>query len=203
MVDCPCAPSSETHPHPDRGRRGGPPRRECFAQPTGPNRRRYEALRGYLYEGLTIEEAAAGARYSTATLRSAVRDFRAGKNGFFVNPRPGPTRAPAKNAGPEKILQLRREGHNAAQITELLAGTATPLNHTGVAEVINEAGLGRTDPTRRQQPTAVPGPPHQGRAARLHRTARTRQQQGRRAAAHPAPLCQAEVRHRETGKLIV
>ena len=147
---------------------------EFFGHPTGPNHRRYEALRGYLYEGLTIEAAAARARYSTATLRSAVRDFRAGKNGFFLNPRPGPTRAPAKNAAREKILALRRAGHSAAQITEHLAGTATPLNRTGVAEVINEAGLGRlpvrpagsngprTGTTRRKpnRSTSPPCPPN-------------------------------------------
>ena len=51
---------------------------EFFARPTGPNHRRYEALRGYLYEGLPTEVAAARAGYSPATLRSAVRDFRAG-----------------------------------------------------------------------------------------------------------------------------
>ena len=28
---------------------------EFFAQPAGPNHRRYEALRGYLYEGLPAE----------------------------------------------------------------------------------------------------------------------------------------------------
>ena len=135
---------------------------EFFGHPTGPNHRRYEALRGYLYEGLTIEAAAARARYSTATLRSAVRDFRAGKNGFFLNPRPGPTRAPAKNAAREKILELRRAGHSAAQITEHLAGTATPLNRTGVAEVINEAGLGRL-PVR---PAGSNGPPYRDHPAK-------------------------------------
>ncbi|MDQ6837583.1 MAG: helix-turn-helix domain containing protein, partial [Actinomycetota bacterium] len=66
---------------------------EFFARPTGPNHRRYEALRAYLWEGASIEEAAARAGYSPATLRSAVRDFRSGKTGFFINPRPGPTRA--------------------------------------------------------------------------------------------------------------
>ena len=129
---------------------------EFFARPSGPNHRRYEAIRGYLYEGLSIEAAAARARYSAATLRSAVRDFRAGKNGFFLDPRPGPTRAPAKNAAREKILQLRRAGHTAAQITEQLAGTPTPLNRTGVAQVINEAGLGRL-PAR---PATTDGPPY-------------------------------------------
>ena len=46
---------------------------EFFGRPTGPNHRRYEALRGYLYEGLPIEAAAARSGYSTATLRSLVR----------------------------------------------------------------------------------------------------------------------------------
>ena len=75
------------------------------AGPTGPNHRRYEAIRGYLYEGLSYQQAAARSGYSEATLRSLVRDFRAGKTGFFVNPRPGPTRAPAKNAARPKILE--------------------------------------------------------------------------------------------------
>ena len=128
---------------------------EFFARPTGPQHRRYEALRGYLYEGLTIEAAAARSAYSATTLRSAVRDFRAGKTGFFLNPRPGPTRAPAKNAAREKIIALRRAGHSAKEIAEALAGTPTPLNRTGVAEVLAEAGFPRLPvrpPARRGAP---------------------------------------------------
>lgn len=116
---------------------------EFFARPTGPNHRRFEALRAYLWEGASAEEAAARAGYSLATLRSVVRDFRAGKTGFFINPRPGPTRAPAKNAARERIIELRRAGHSATEIAEALAGTATPLNRTGVAEVLAEAGFPR------------------------------------------------------------
>jgi transposase len=116
---------------------------EFFGRPTGPNHRRYEALRAYLWEGTTAEAAAERAGYSVATLRSAVRDFRSGKTGFFINPRPGPTRAPAKNAARERVIELRRAGHSATEISEVLAGTPTPLNRTGVAEVLAEAGFGR------------------------------------------------------------
>ena len=115
---------------------------EFFARPTGPNHRRYEALRGYLFEGLPIEAAAERAGYSPATLRSAVRDFRAGRTGFFATPRPGPTSAPAKNAARPRIIELRRAGHSAKEISEL-SGTPTPLNRTGVAEVLTEAGFPR------------------------------------------------------------
>ncbi len=123
--------------------RAARPGGEFFARPTGPNHRRFEALRAYLWEGTSAEEAAARAGYSAATLRSVVRDFRAGKTGFFINPRPGPTRAPAKNAARERIIELRRAGHSATEIAEALAGTSTPLNRTGVAEVLTEAGFGR------------------------------------------------------------
>src|SRR5664279_1757731 len=151
---------------PGAARPGG----EFFARPTGPNHRRYEALRGYLYEGLPIQDAAARAGYSTATLRSLARDFRAGKTGFFINPRPGPTRAPAKNAARDKIIELRRAGQSAKEISEALAGTQTPLNRTGVTEVINEAGLGRLA----VRPAGNTGPPfrdHPPRAGLLDFTA--------------------------------
>ncbi|MGH3521179.1 MAG: hypothetical protein ACRDQ7_28140 [Haloechinothrix sp.] len=129
---------------------------EFFARPTGPNHRRYEALRAYLWEGTSAEVAAERAGYSLPTLRSVVRDFRAGKTGFFLNPRPGPTRAPAKCAARERIIELRRAGHSAKEITEALAGTPTPLNRTGVAEVLSEAGFGRL-PVR---PPAERGAPY-------------------------------------------
>jgi transposase len=139
---------------------------EFFARPSGPNHRRYEALRAYLLEGTSADEAAARAGYSLATLRSVVRDFRAGKTGFFLNPRPGPTRAPAKSAARERIIELRRAGHSATEISEALAGTATPLNRTGVAEVLAEAGFGRL-PVRPAGERGAPFRDHPRRAARL------------------------------------
>jgi transposase len=143
---------------------------EFFARPTGPNHRRYEALRAYLFEGLPVEVAAARAGYSVATLRSVVRDFRAGRTGFFRNPRPGPTRAPAKNAARERIIELRRAGHSAREIAEALAGTPTPLNRTGVAEVLAEAGFPRL-PVRPPAERGAPLRAHPRRAERLDFTA--------------------------------
>ena len=156
-----------------RGRRAtaaARPGGEFFARPTGPNHRRYEALRGYLLEGLSYPDAADRAGYSVATLRSLVRDFRSGKTGFFLNPRPGPTRAPAKTAARDKIIELRRQGMSAAQISQALADTPTPLNRTGVAQVLTEAGLSRLPP----RPRGSSGPPfrdHPPRAESIDFTA--------------------------------
>ena len=70
--------------------------REFFIAPAGVNQRRYEALRAYYAEDLTL--AAAGQRlgYTRATMASLVRDFRAGRLQLFAPPgKPGRKSAPA------------------------------------------------------------------------------------------------------------
>jgi hypothetical protein len=59
--------------------------------------------------------------------------------------RPGRARrtAPGKDAARERILALRAGGHSIDEIVAALAAEGTPLNRTGVAEVIAEAGLPR------------------------------------------------------------
>src|SRR6266568_2509376 len=47
---------------------------ELFAHPAQPNQRRYEALRAYLYEGASLDQAAGRFGYTPATLNSLRRD---------------------------------------------------------------------------------------------------------------------------------
>ncbi len=119
---------------------------EFFAAPADPTQRRYEALRAYLLEGVPGPVAAARFGYSPETLASMVRDFRAGRREFFVAPRPGPKVAPAKEAARPRIVELRQLGRSAYEIAEVLAAEGTPLNRTGVAEVLAEEGFARMWP---------------------------------------------------------
>jgi hypothetical protein len=112
-------------------------------QPQSPAHRRYEALRAYLAEGLPAAEAAARFGYTPASLLSAARDFRAGARDFFVAGRPGPKTAPGKDAARPRIIELRAAGHSIDEIAEALAAEGTPLNRTGIAEVITAEGLPR------------------------------------------------------------
>jgi hypothetical protein len=116
---------------------------EFFLRPDRPAHRRYEALRAYLAEGLPAAEAAARFGYTPASLMSAVRDFRAGAREFFTTGRPGPKTAPGKDAARPKILELRAAGHSIDEIAAALAAERTPLNRTGIAEVIAAEGLPR------------------------------------------------------------
>jgi hypothetical protein len=72
-----------------------------------------------------------------------VRDFRAGAREFFTAGKPGPRTAPGKDAARPRILELRAAGHSIDEIAAALAAGGTPLNRTGIAEVIAEEGLPR------------------------------------------------------------
>jgi transposase len=116
---------------------------EFFAEPADPVQRRYEALRAYLHEGLPAGEVARRFGYATDSLHSMVREFRGGRRDFFVVPRPGPKLAPAKEAARARIVELRRGGHSIDEIAEVLAREGTPLNRTGISEVVAEEGFAR------------------------------------------------------------
>jgi transposase len=126
-------------PLPPSARPGG----EFFAAPDTSDQRRYEALRAYLLEGLTASEVAGRFGYTTASVQSMARDFRAGRQDFFTDTKPGPKSAPAKDAARARIIELRRAGRSAYEIAEILATEGTKLNRTGVAEVLAEEGFPR------------------------------------------------------------
>jgi hypothetical protein len=87
------------------------PGAEYFTAPRHPNQRRYEALRAYFTEGLTVEQAGARAGYTRSSMASLLRDFRAGELVLFAPPgRPGPKTAPAKDRARARVLELRRAG---------------------------------------------------------------------------------------------
>jgi hypothetical protein len=119
---------------------------EFFAAPADGTQRRYEVLRAYLLEGVAGPVAAERFGYRPETLASMVRDFRAGRRDFFLAPRPGPKTAPAKEAARARIIELRQAGRSAYEISEVLDTEGSPLNRTGVAEVLAEEGFARLWP---------------------------------------------------------
>lgn len=138
------------------------PEAEFFARPAGATQRRYEALRAYFVEGFSAAEAARRVGWTTATMNTAVSEFRNGRREFFVTARPGPKSAPAKDAARARIVALRRAGHSAHEISEALKDTDTPLNRTSVAEVLAEEGFTRQWP----RPHAARGGPKKEPLAR-------------------------------------
>jgi transposase len=117
-----------------------------FSSPQGVAQRRYEALRAYFVEGATAAQAAERFGYAPATMVALVRDFRPEQAQFFLARRPGPRVAPAKQAARERVLALRAQGHSVTEIAAALIDSETPLNRTGVWELLHEEGIERLAP---------------------------------------------------------
>jgi transposase-like protein len=116
---------------------------EYFLSPANAQQRRYEALRAYLLEGASREDAAARFGYTPQTLASLVRDFRAGHLEFFGPRALARRRSPAKERARARIVELRQAGHSAIEISAALKAEGMALNRTGVAEVLAEEGFER------------------------------------------------------------
>jgi hypothetical protein len=127
-----------------------------FTVPEDVAQRRYEALRAYFVEDATAAQVAARFGYAPSSVVAMVRGFSPEAGEFFVERRPGPRVAPAKVAARDAVLRLRAAGHSVTEITQALALTPTPLNRTGVWELLVSEGherLGPRAPGERGAPT--------------------------------------------------
>src|SRR6266508_1296022 len=142
---------------------------ELFAHPAQPNQRRYEALRAYLYEGASLDQAAGRFGYTPATLNSLARDLRAGKLALFAPAgKPGRKHAPKKDRALPRVIQLRRDGLSVYEISTRLAVEGIGLNRTGVGQILREEGFGRL--LRDPADQASTSPATSGRDTRLPKT---------------------------------
>ena len=132
---------------------------EWFTAPEQVNQRRYEALRAFHVDGLTHAQAAERFGYTRWGMVNLVREHRAGRLELFAPPRkpgPPPGAAPAKDRARGRVIELRREGLSNHEISARLAAEGTPLNRTGVAEILTEEGFGRL--LRHPEPAASSSP---------------------------------------------
>jgi hypothetical protein len=141
---------------------------DWFTAPQQVSQRRYEALRAFFVDGLTYEQAGARFGYTRWAMVDLVRQHRAGKLDLFAAPRkpgPAPGSAPAKDRARGRVIELRRQGHSAYEISGRLAAEGTPLNRTSVGEILAEEGFGRL--LRHPEPEASTSPATAGRDTTL------------------------------------
>ena len=130
------------------------------------NQRRYEALRAYLFEGASLQQAADATGYTRAAVASLVRDLRAGRLTVFAAPgTPGRKSAPKKDAARGRAVELRRAGLSVYEISARLGQEGTPLGRSAVSDILREEGFGRL--LRGPAPEASTSPATSGRGTRL------------------------------------
>jgi transposase len=141
-----------------------------FTSPTQTAHRRYEALRAYYVEQLTLAQAAERFGYTRWSMASLVRDFRAGKLTLFPEPaKPGRKSAPNTERVRGRVIALRRQGRTVYEISATLAAEGTPLNRTSVGQILTEEGFGRL--LRGPAKKASASPATAGRDTKLPRVA--------------------------------
>jgi hypothetical protein len=151
----------------------GSPQRDgagWFITPAQVNQRRYEALRAFFVDGLTYAQAGERFGYTRWAMINLVREHKAGNLELFAPPKkpgPPPGTAPAKDRARGRVIELRRQGLSAYEISARLATEGRPLNRTGVGEILAEEGFGRL--LRRPEPEASISPATPGRDTRLPR----------------------------------
>jgi transposase len=149
----------------------GSPQREgagWFTAPSQVNQRRYEALRAFFVDGLSYAEAGERFGYTRWAMVDLVRQHRAGRLDLFAAPKkpgPPPGVAPARERVRGRVIELRRQGYSAYEISGRLAAEGTPLNRTSVAEILAEEGFGRL--LRHPEPEASISPATAGRDTTL------------------------------------
>jgi transposase len=131
--------------------------RRFFLEATQPKHRQYEALRAYLVDGQSSQEAAATFGYSVGAFRVLCHHFRRDpRPEFFVAPRRGPQSQPKKSAARDAIIALRKQNYSVYEISETLKERGQALSPTAVREVLKAEGFAplprRLDEDRPDQP---------------------------------------------------
>jgi len=129
---------------------------EYFTQPSEPPQRRYEALRAYLVEGVSAQEAGRRYGYSAASVYQMVRELRAGRVEFFRSSKPGPKGPRKAGAVRTRVLELRARDRSVTEIARSLTAEGTPVSHQTVFEILRSEGLERLPRRGRAERGAPP-----------------------------------------------
>jgi transposase len=129
---------------------------EYFRKPQYPAQRQYEALRAYLAEGRSAQDAARQFGYSIATLYSLCREFRAGRLAWFEPSKPGPKKAPKRDAAQQRVVELRKQNYSVYDIQRMLRAEGMDISHVLIHQILREEGFAKL-PRRRddERPATV------------------------------------------------
>jgi transposase len=116
---------------------------EYFLNPKEPAQKRYEALRAYFLESLTLNEAAKRAGYSISTFQSLVSNFKNGKVEFFVKPHYGPNKRQTSDFVQKRIVSLRKTNHSVYEIKNILANEGLNTSIQTISRIIKDERLAK------------------------------------------------------------
>ena len=114
-----------------------------FLTPRTPKQRQYEALRAYVVEGVSAQEAAERFGFTQKSLYDLAHSLRTGELDFFPRRTRGPKDRRVTPYLRESICQLRKENLSAKDIVERLVTQEIQLSQSTVERILKEAGFAR------------------------------------------------------------
>ena len=134
------------------------PRSPFFAQPDFRPMRQYEALRAYLHEGCSVEEAAERGGYTPGSFRNLLTRFRKNPSPFFFWPQPESSLSAVKppDPRPAQILALRTEqGLTIYEIQDALKKRKMPASLGYIYGIFQKENLPRLPRRAARTPRTV------------------------------------------------
>ena len=131
---------------------------DFFAQPNHTAMRQYEALRAYLYEGCSAEEAARRGNYTPGSFRNILTRFKKNPSAAFFWPQRTKSTPPEKspNPRPARIVTLRKErGLSIDQIQTVLKQEKIPASIGYIYKIFRQHDIRRKPRTPKHVPRTV------------------------------------------------
>ena len=114
-----------------------------FLNPKTPKQRQYEALRAYVFEGLTAKQVAEQFEFTTKSLYALVHDFRNGKLDFFPKTTTGPKDRRITPYVRNLIIDYRKQNLSTADIQKHLAKESISVSQSSIERILKDAGFGK------------------------------------------------------------
>jgi len=131
------------------------PGAEFFRRPRTATQRQYEALRAYLVEGCSAKQTAERFGYAPSTLYALARELRAGRLRLFEAVKPGPKKAPKREAARERVVELRKQNYSVYDIQKILRAEHCTLSHVLIHQILREEGFAKLPRRREDERPAV------------------------------------------------
>ena len=112
-----------------------------FDHPLSRRQCQYEAVRAFVKDGMSAEEAALKFGYVAATVYALVRDAKTAKISLFPEVRLGPKQRRTRQEILENIVALRKEGLSSPDIHKRLSGQGVALSVRTIERITKEAGF--------------------------------------------------------------
>ena len=112
-----------------------------FSKPVLKKQKQYEAVRAFVMDGLSAQEAADKFGYKLSTVYTFIKNVKSGDIDFFPDQKKGPTQRRVSFEIQKKIFRYRNQNLSHLDIAERLNNEGVEISPQTVARILSDAGF--------------------------------------------------------------